>query len=50
MSYTESTGMQSVFDDSNIVYANNNSNQFNFSAINNINILILLSILVNILL
>ena len=49
MAYSTKTGMHSVFDDTNTSYANNNSNQFNVSK-NNINILILLSILINILL
>ena len=50
MSYAAKTGMYSVFDNSNTFCVNNNSKKSNFSAINNINILILLSIILNILL
>ena len=47
MSYAAKTGMYSVFDNSNTFCVNNNSKKSNFSAIN---ILILLSIILNILL
>ncbi len=47
MSYAAKTGMYSVFDNSNTFCVNNNSKESNFSAIN---ILILLSIILNILL